>query len=47
MQHNEEKERVNGILHAMVSALHDGSFDTQNCNYLHAMIDETVTSSDK
>lgn len=39
---DEEKERVNGILHEIVSALHDGAFDTQNCNYLHQMIEEKL-----
>lgn len=39
---DKEKERVNEILHEIVSALHDGEFGTENCNYLHQMIDEKL-----
>lgn len=39
---DEEKIRVNDVLHAIVGAMHDGAFDTQNCNYLHQMIDEKL-----
>lgn len=39
---DEEKERVNEVLHEIVTALRDGSHDDLNMNYLHAMIDEQL-----
>lgn len=39
---DEEKARVNEVLHEIVGAVHDGAFDTQNCNYLHQMIEEKL-----
>lgn len=38
-----EKDRVNEILHEIVSTMYDGTMgDTQTINYLHEMIDEKL-----
>lgn len=40
---DEEKNRINEVLHEMVSMMHDGSAsDIQTANYLHQMIDEKL-----
>lgn len=40
---DEEKERINEILHEIVSTMYDGSTgDTNQINYLHQMIDEKL-----
>lgn len=39
---DEERERVNGVLHELVHAIHDGTHDTHNMNYIHDMIDEKL-----
>lgn len=44
---DEEKERINKVLHEISSMMHDGNFDAQNCNYLHQMIDETLVDNNE
>lgn len=42
---DEEKERINEVLHEIISTMYDGTMgDTQTINYLHQMIDEKLVN---
>lgn len=45
---DEEKERINKILHAIVDITHEGHmYDESTANSIHAMIDETLADNNE